>query len=108
MQCRRRGEILAIRWSALDLEHSRLTVHQSVSQTRKQRVFFKGPKKKKKSRHTITLPAIIMDAIREQRIQQQRHKELFGPDYQDWDLLMATPDAAYGHPIALLTLCPKP
>jgi integrase len=78
----RRGEILAIRWSDLDLEHSRLTVNQSVSQTRKQGVFFKSPKKKK-SRRTITLPAILMDAIREQQKEQQRHKELFGPDYQD-------------------------
>jgi integrase len=93
----RRGEILAIRWSDLDLEHSRLTVNQSVSQTRKQGVFFKSPKKKK-SRRTITLPAILMDALREQRIQQQRHKELFGPDYRDLDLVFAMPDGSVWAP----------
>jgi integrase len=79
------------------LEQSRLTVNQSVSQTRKQGVFFKSPKKKK-SRRTITLPAILIGAIREQRIQQQRHKELFGPDYQDLDLVMAMPDGSVWAP----------
>jgi integrase len=87
----RRGEILAMRWSDLDLEHSRLTVNQSVSQTRKQGVFFKSPKKKK-SRRTITLPGILLDALREQRILSKDTKDLFGPDYQDLDLVIAMPD----------------
>jgi integrase len=87
----RRGEILAMRWSDLDLEYARLTVNQSVSQTRKQGVFFKSPKKKK-SRRTITLPAILLDAICDQRSKQDKHKELFGPDYQDFDLVLAMPD----------------
>jgi hypothetical protein len=60
-------------------------------------VFLKSPKKKK-SRRTITLPAILMDALHEQRIQQQRHKELFGPDCQDLDLVFAMPDGSVWAP----------
>jgi integrase len=87
----RRGEILGIRWSDLDFENSRVTVNQSVSETRKDGVFFKSPKRKK-SRRTITLPAILIAAIREQQKHQQEFKNMFGPDYKDFDLVMPNPD----------------
>jgi integrase len=87
----RRGEILGIRWSDLDFENSRVTVNQSVSETRKDGVFFKSPKRKK-SRRTITLPAILIAAIREQQKNQQEFKNMFGPDYKDFDLVMPNPD----------------
>ncbi len=87
----RRGEIHGIRWSDLDFENSRVTVNQSVSETRKDGVFFKSPKRKK-SRRTITLPTILIAAIREQQKHQREFKNNFGPDYKDYDLVMPNPD----------------
>jgi integrase len=39
-----------------------------------------------------------MDAIRERQKEQQGHKELFGPDYQDLDLVFAMPDGSVWAP----------
>jgi integrase len=55
----RRGELLAIRWTDLDLDNARLTINQSLSQTREGGWFFKSPKNKS-SRRTITLPAALL------------------------------------------------
>jgi integrase len=87
----RGGEILGIRWSDLDFESSRVTVNPSVSETRKDGVFFKSPKRKK-LRRTITLPAILITVIKEQQNHQQELKKMFGPDYKDFDLVMPNPD----------------
>ncbi len=87
----RRGEILGTRWSDLDLVNSSLTVNQSVCQTRSRGVFFKAPKKKK-SQRTISLPEILVIALREHRSKQAKERELFGPDYQDFDLVLPMPD----------------
>jgi len=93
----RRGEILGIRWSDLGLEQSRLTVNQSVSQTRKQGVFFKSPKKKK-SRRTITLPGILMDALREQRIQAAKTPRAVRTGLSRFGPSVAMPDGSVWAP----------
>jgi integrase len=87
----RRGELLAIRWTDLDLDNARLTINQSLSQTREGGWFFKSPKNKS-SRRTITLPAALVDALREHRERQQRIKDLFGPGYPKYDLVIPLPD----------------
>lgn len=69
----RRGELLAIRWTDLDLDNARLTINQSLSQTREGGWFFKSPKNKS-SRRTITLPAALVDALREHREHQHGSK----------------------------------
>jgi integrase len=89
----RRGELLAIRWTDLDLDNERLTINQSLSQTREGGWFFKSPKNKS-SRRTITLPAALVAALREHRDRQQRNKDLFGPDYPKHDLVIPLPAGA--------------
>jgi integrase len=59
----RRGELLALRWSDIDLKAGSLTVNQSLERI-KGRFEFKSPKTKT-SRRTITLPAITVEALRE-------------------------------------------
>ena len=51
----RRGELLGLRWSALDLKAGTLTVNQSLERI-KGKITFKAPKTKT-SRRSITLPA---------------------------------------------------
>jgi integrase len=86
----RRGEILGLRWSDVDLGNSRLTVNQSLGQTRAG-VHFKKPKNKKSSR-TIALPETIIKAVKEHRERQQKIKGLFGADYPKHDLVLPLPD----------------
>ncbi len=59
----RRGELLALRWSDIDLKAGSMTVNQSLERI-KGRFEFKSPKTKT-SRRTITLPAITVEALRE-------------------------------------------
>ena len=87
----RRGEILGVRWSDLDLDNSRLTVNQSLGQTREGGLFFKSPKNKK-SRRTIALPEILVSALNDHRASQQKIKDLFGSDYPNFDLVIPLAD----------------
>ncbi|MGB8907608.1 MAG: site-specific integrase, partial [Candidatus Cybelea sp.] len=64
----RRGELLALRWSDVDLDGLHLTVQRSIervgSQTR-----FKEPKTKR-SRRTISLPLFVAERLRRHRTTQ--------------------------------------
>ena len=66
----RRGELLGLRWSDIDLKASRLTVNQSLERF-KGGTSFKSPKTQG-SRRSITLPALTVEALKEHRAQQGR------------------------------------
>lgn len=57
----RRGELLGLRWSDVDLKAGTLTVNQAMQRTRGE-LEFKQPKTKT-SRRTITLPAVTVEAL---------------------------------------------
>jgi len=59
----RRGELLGLRWSDIDLKGSTLTVNQSIERI-KGKYQFKAPKTKT-SRRTVSLPAVTVDALRD-------------------------------------------
>jgi integrase len=61
----RRGELLGLRWSDLDLKAGTLTVNQSLERL-KRKITFKAPKMKT-SRRSITLPATTVQALQEHR-----------------------------------------
>jgi integrase len=64
----RRGEILGLRWSDIDLKTARLTVNQSLQRLAGKTVF--KPPKTAGSRRTITLPALTVDALAQHRAEQ--------------------------------------
>jgi integrase len=66
----RRGELLGLRWSDVDLKAARLTVNQSLERL-KGKTTFKSPKTFG-SRRTITLPALTVEALREHRSAKPR------------------------------------
>jgi integrase len=76
----RRGELLALRWSDIDLKAASLTINQSLERI-KGKFVFKSPKTKT-SRRTITLPVIPVEALREHyRVQlEERFKLGLGRD----------------------------
>src|SRR5262245_23868432 len=67
----RRGELLGLRWSDIDLKAARLTVNQSLERV-KGKTVFKSPKTTT-SRRTITLPALTIEALKEHRAARQQN-----------------------------------
>lgn len=61
----RRGELIALKWSDIDLDRATLTVRRTG--TRINREYVEGPPKSAKSRRTIALPPTIAEMLREQR-----------------------------------------
>jgi integrase len=72
----RRGELLALRWSDIDLKAATLTVNHSLERINGKFEF--KPPKTRKSRRTISLPAITIEALREHRRVQLEERFKFG------------------------------
>jgi integrase len=65
----RRGELLALPWSAIDLDRKLMEVHTALEQTSEHGIRFKRPKTASGKR-TIALPDIVVNTLREHRRQQ--------------------------------------
>jgi integrase len=62
----RLGEILALRWSRIDLDRGVVEVREALEETKAFGVRFKAPKSKA-GRRDVTLPDILVDVLREHR-----------------------------------------
>jgi integrase len=85
----RRGEILGLRWSNVDLATSTITVVQSLEQT-KEGLRFKSPKTRR-SKRSIALLSITVDALRLYRAKQAEERLALGSAYEDQDLVCPRP-----------------
>ena len=72
----RRGELLGLRWSDVDLEARRLSVRRSV-ETVEGVTRTKAPKTARSAR-TIALPAFVVDVLRRRRAEQNQRRLLLG------------------------------
>jgi integrase len=86
----RRGELLALRWSDIDLNAASLTVNQSLERI-KGKFEFKSPKTKT-SRRTISLPAITVEALREHYKAQLEERFKLGLGRDPRGLVFSRPD----------------
>jgi len=89
----RRGELLALRWSDIDLETGKVTVLRTLSETREDGLTFKEPKSAT-SRRVVTLPAFAVEALKEHKKAQAAHRLQVGPGYKDHDLVMPNEDGS--------------
>lgn len=111
----RLGEILGLRWEDVDLEQGTITVRQTSGVKRKdefaglpeEAIPKKGrnesylkPPKTKKSRRTIDIPQVLVEALRRHRLQQKKDRLACGEIYQDNGLVCCWQD---GTPILLST-----
>ena len=85
----RRGEVLAVRWSDLDLEAQTVTICRSLTQT-KNDLQFKEPKNGKP--RTITLPPSLVAVLRAHRLKQDGDRAVLNEAYDDGDLVFALPN----------------
>jgi integrase len=65
----RRGELLALRWSDIDLENGAIRIERALTETAAEGITFKVPKTASGVR-TISLPAAAGEALRDHRRQQ--------------------------------------
>jgi integrase len=68
----RRGEVLALRWKNIDLDHGMVRVVESLEQTKAGGLRFKPPKKEKT--RAITLPSFAVEDLR--RLKREQAEEL--------------------------------
>lgn len=94
----RRGEILALRWSDIDWGAGVAWIRRAVEQTRAGAAI-KDPKSAK-SRRSVALPPIAVEALRGHQQEQSRRKEALGSDYRDNDLICARDDGTVWNPAA--------
>jgi integrase len=87
----RRGELLGLHWSDVDLEAGKLSVRWSLQSVKGQdEPILKAPKSGQS--RTLTLPQVAVDALKKHRRDQAAEKLLHGKDYQDDDLVFCEED----------------
>lgn len=74
----RKGELLALRWSDVDLDQGVLQVRQTVQRLPEAGLVF-GPPKSSRSRRTIPLPAVSAQVLRTHRARQAAETLALGP-----------------------------
>jgi len=81
----RRGELLALRWSDIDLGEARLSVRRSIETIKG--VTRSKPPKTARSARTISLPSFVVSALQRCRVDQQERRSILGLEHatgEDW------------------------
>jgi integrase len=92
----RRGEVLGLRWSDVDLDRRRLSVSQAVILVAYELVV--SDIKTDTGRRTIDLDERTVAVLRGWRTRQLEERLLVGSEYEDHDLVFARPDGAPTNP----------
>lgn len=92
----RRGELLALRWSDIDLEAGRLVIRRSLEETRQNGLRFKDTKTSKTRTNALDRDTVY--ALRRHRAKQNESRLLLGPAYQDNDLVFSREDGSPWNP----------
>lgn len=95
----RRGEVLALRWRNLDLEHSTVRVVESLEQTKTGGLRFKSPKTEKT--RAITLPGFAVEELRRLKREQAQDLLKLGVRQAGATLLCARADGEPHQPRSL-------
>ena len=92
----RRGEVLGLRWSDLDLRRRRVTIVQTVLNVGYEITM--GTPKTARGRRTLALDVETVRTLQEHRQRQDDEKAVAGRAYVDHDLVFARPDGSPLHP----------
>jgi integrase len=92
----RRGEVLGLTWSALNLEDSPPTLRIQGTLQRANGELVLLPPKTDRSRRTVPLPASVAEMLRAVRTEQVERRLLVGPAWQGGDYVF---DRGDGHPV---------
>ena len=95
----RRGELIGLKWSDIDLPAKKLSINRTIEQTSKYGIVEKTPKTKK-SRRSIALPNLAIRALKELRKEHSKQKLKLGPEFQDNGYLFINEDGTLWGPDA--------
>lgn len=88
----RQGEARALRWSDIDLEHGKVEVRHQVHRVNGEWVF--EPLKSMHSRRAVSLPAFLIEVLRDHRTQQLEHRLTPVATWTALDLVFPNPVGA--------------
>ncbi len=92
----RRGELLALRWSDVDLQAAKIRIERSLYQV-KRKIGIK-PTKTRQAR-VVSIPASLVEYLKLHRENQDRDRAMFGPNYRtDLDLVFGDAQGNYRKP----------
>jgi integrase len=92
----RRGEVLGLRWSDVDVAAARLSIVQSLVLVGYEPRF--SEPKTAKGRRSISLDPSTVAALRRHRRRQAEERLSWGPTYRDSDLVFTREDGSLTHP----------
>ncbi len=92
----RRGEVLGLRWSDVDLDSGRLAVRQTLVSVAYETKF--STPKTKRGRRSVSLDATTVMALRSHRKRQLEERMEWGPAYQDSGLVVTRENGVLVHP----------
>ncbi len=84
----RKGEVLGLKWTDVDLDKRTLTVRASLQRIDGALVLVEP--KSRQSRRTVALPQTVIDAVRLHRARQLQERLLAGSRWQDHGLVFST------------------
>lgn len=91
----RRGEVLGLRWSDVDLDAARISVRQAVVSVAY--AILESTPKAHQAR-VIDLDEVTVEQLRLHRQRQQLEREDWGTEYASWDLVVAKENGEPIHP----------
>jgi integrase len=92
----RRGELLGLEWSDIEFDRATLEVSKSLEETKKHGLRIKSTKSGETRRFSI--PADVVEVLREHKREQDRQRELYGSGYANLNLVFCRPDGHYYNP----------
>jgi integrase len=81
----RQGELLALRWSSVDLDHGLIQVRGSLRRMHGTLTF--GQPKTSRSRRLVAIPDTVIDVLRTHHVRQAQERLRAGAAWQDLDLV---------------------
>jgi integrase len=84
----RQGELLALKWSDVDLENATISVRRTITKSGTRLLL--GEPKTKKSRRTIRLTEVATEALRDHLQRQMEEMECLGDLYEDHGFVFTT------------------
>lgn len=100
----RKGEAMALKWRNIDFKNKELHIEGSLCRVETGEITAEGHRKytykilepkTEKSKRTVPLSDIVIDALNMQRKRQQKMKEKYALIYQDQDFVFARYDGKY-------------
>jgi integrase len=93
----RRGEVLGLRWSSVDLDSAIARVAVTLQEPRGRAPTFAAPKTDR-SRRAVSLPPFVVDRLRHHRKEQAERRLFLGTAWHDLDLVCDRGDGEHLDP----------